>query len=944
VLLAHLAISNLKQHRVRFALAVCATALSVALVVAVTSGFASLDRMIRGFVLSFVGTVDFEVDGPDGRKPTLPESTLQLLRDDPRIRSAHGRLQRDLHPIREDGGILFEVPNVTLFGIQPEFDSYPRVMTPSHGRWFTAGEKNVVVIDSNLAEKTDLKLGDTLRFGGVNGVMSLKVVGMVKVPSPIAPLFMSCFVPIDTVQRFIDPADPGGYDKLRAEFEVGVDAEAYFAELRPKLAAIHPSIEIESKRKSRERVDQNLRSMRLMSMWMSTVAVLAAAFIIFSTLSMGVAERRRQLAMLRAVGATRGQVAWLVVVEAMALAVAGVVIGLPLGLAAVFLLAELFPGLFVSGVAIDPLGIAYAAISCIVASLLASIWPAWAASRARPLEAMAHQASPAARGWPWKWAVLGLVLVLLDTLMCVVPLNEVGTRLGIDWLARNGRDVAIFVRFLVTIPALMVGLFLIAPMVVFAVERGLGRILARVARVRYELLQQQLSGAVWRAAGTAAALMVGLTVLIAMNMVGRSTLEAWKIPKRFPDVFVFVSSGMDTLTPEQVEDIGRTPGVVPDRVMPIRITIPGLGDNFWQIASWASVPSRTMFVAAPPDRLLAMMDLDFREGDPDTATRMLTDGRRVVLKGGSILHGTIVGNATTAPGTGSIVIHQLDGTRRTISAQDIVSIDIGRYLLVTAELSRVKGIGVGGTIPLERSGVGLTSFEYTIVGVVWSPGVDVIINAFDLPNRVEAQTAYAVFGTIRSVERDFGQFSTRLVAVDLEKGLDHKAVEATLRDKLAKSGLTVVNVREFRDNLLGMFSSILLFLSTIAWAAMLVASLGVGNAIVAAVRTRQWQFGVLRSIGLTGGQLLRLVLAEGLLLGACGVVLGLIGGFVLSTNARLFYAQLLGLDPPLVVPWGIVVLGCVVVLVLSVIMSAWPAWRASRTEPLALLRAGRASS
>lgn len=942
MLLTHLAISNLRLHRVRFALAVSAVALSVALVVAVTSGFASLDKMIRGFVLSFVGTIDFEVNSrSDARKPALPESLLTTLKADPRIRAAHGRIQRDLHPVRPDSTILFAVPNVTLFGIQPEFDSYPKVMVPGHGRWFTKEEQNVVVIDTNLADKINLKVGDTLRFAGANGLLELKVVGTVKVPTPIAPLFMACFVPLDTVQKFIDPNDPTGFDKLRAEFEVDVDAEKYFAELRPQLAAIDPRIEVESKRQTRERLDQNLRSMRLMSMWMSTVAVLAAGFIIFSTLSMGVAERRRQLAMLRAVGALRSQVAALVVIEALALGIVGVAVGIPLGLGAVGLLAWLFPGLFVSGVVIDPLGLVYAGVSCIATSLIASIWPALAASRAKPLEAMSHQAKPASRGWPWKWAFAGLMLVLFDTLICIVPLNDVGTWLGIAPLAKFGRDISIYARFLIGIPGFMIGLFLIAPLVVVVVERGAGKLVALLAGVRYELLQQQLSGALWRAAGTAAALMVGLTAMIAMNMVGRSTLEAWRIPKRFPDVFMFVNSGTDTLSPRQVDEIASAPGV--RRVMPIRIVIPGLGDNFWNIATWASVPSRTMFVAAPPERLLAMMDLDFRAGDPDTATRMLTNGRRVVLRDGAVLHGTIAGDPTTAP-TSAVELHQLDGARRALKPDEIASLEVGRYVLITNEMSRVKKIGIGATIPLERSGVGLTAFEFTVVGVVWSPGVDVIINAFDLPNRVEAQTAFAVFGTIRDAERDFGQTATRLLAVDLDTGLDHKAIEDTLRVRVAKSGLTVINVREFRDNLLGMFHSILLFMTTIAWAAMLVASLGVGNAIVAAVRTRQWQFGILRSIGLTGAQLLRLVLAEGALLGACGVVLGLIGGFALTFNARIFYAQILGLEPTLVVPWDVIALGCVVVIALSLLMSAWPAWRASRTEPLALLRTGRAAS
>ena len=60
--------------------------------------------------------------------------------------------------------------------------------------------------------------------------------------------------------------------------------------------------------------------MELLSYLGGAVSMLAATFIVFSALSMGVTERQRTLAMLRAVGATRGQVGSLVVVEGLILA------------------------------------------------------------------------------------------------------------------------------------------------------------------------------------------------------------------------------------------------------------------------------------------------------------------------------------------------------------------------------------------------------------------------------------------------------------------------------------------------------------------------------------------------------------------------------------------------------------------------------------------------
>ena len=95
---------------------------------------------------------------------------------------------------------------------------------------------------------------------------------------------------------------------------------------------------------------------------------------------------------------------------------------------------------------------------------------------------------------------------------------------------------------------------------------------------------------------------------------------------------------------------------------------------------------------------------------------------------------------------------------------------------------------------------------------------------------------------------------------------------------------------------------------------------------------------------MTRGQLLRLVLAEALLLGLTGCALGLLAGAVMSANARGLSAITIGYVPPVNVPWAIVIIGAGAIVLISLVASLWPAWSVSRAEPLALLQAGRASS
>ena len=101
---------------------------------------------------------------------------------------------------------------------------------------------------------------------------------------------------------------------------------------------------------------------------------------------------------------------------------------------------------------------------------------------------------------------------------------------------------------------------------------------------------------------------------------------------------------------------------------------------------------------------------------------------------------------------------------------------------------------------------------------------------------------------------------------------------------------------------------------------------------------------VLRSIGLLRTQLLRLILAEALLLGLVAMILGLACGAVMAVDQRVLGAAMLGYLPPVVIPWDYITVGSAAVMVVSLTAALWPAISVSRTDPLTLLAAGRAAT
>jgi putative ABC transport system permease protein len=563
----------------------------------------------------------------------------------------------------------------------------------------------------------------------------------------------------------------------------------------------------------------------------------------------------------------------------------------PLGLGFVQMLAWFFPQFFANGVVISWGGVLFAGGVSLLAALAASVLPAINAMRVDPLEAMSAVAKVRCGQAPWGWALVGVGLMSIDPLVTFVPWDRIAASAGLEALAIYHRDIRFYLHFVLGIPGVLIGAFLIAPLAVWSIDRWIAPLVARLIGLKPQLLQQQLGGAMWRAAGTGAALMVGLGVLIVMQTQGRSGMGAWQLPTKFPDAFVWSATG--GIDDRALDKLGALPGVIGGReaIMPIGVFSPEYADSMFGLAGLAFMPNATTFIAVDPDRVFDLMGLEFRQGDPASAQVMLKKGR---------------------------------------------------HLLVTEELSRVRNLGIGDSLGLKRSDGSV--IEYTIAGVVWSPGIDVMVAAFDMRRQFDQRTAASVFGTIDDARRDFNKTSFELAAVNIEDGVSKQELLSNLQAEMSRVGLAVADVRRLKGDILTRVDQLLMLGSTVAWCAMLVATLGVTNTVMAGIRVRQWQFGVLRSIGATRGTLLRLVLAESVLLGAIGVVMGLTTGLVMSLDAWKFYDIIIGFRPPLIIPWDAIAAGIVVVLAGSVVATIIPAVRAARADVLSMLQAGRASS
>jgi putative ABC transport system permease protein len=856
--------------------------------VAVTSGYASVEAMAYRFAARYMGTADAVITRRGMANGFFNESIVDQLRADPDVKRVTGRLEVDNQSTDEKG----EPHKQHLTGLRRPQDTRIENLEPTKGQWFDTPNGDVVVIDQVAAQLANVTVGDYYTLVGPHETLKLKVVAIVQKPQVLAAHIQSLYLPLETLEKFENPDKPGLINRVLVDLKPDAKENEFVARWTPKLAAVENGLTLRLGRDVRAVIDRNLVGVHLLSYLGGSISMLAATFIIFSALSMGVTERSRTLAMMRAVGALRSQVAQLVVTEGLLLSAFAVTIGVPLGWFWLFLLQLRFSTVMPHGFTISWGGILFAGGGSLLAALLASLLPAWWATRVRPLEAMAPQATVPSNRTPFIAAAAGLFLIGFDPFLLFTPWPTLLQGHVAD-PAMTARFIALALHFGGGLPTMMLGFFLLAPLFVLILEKLLGPLVAAAMKLRFALLRQQLSGGLWRAAGTCAALMVGLAILIAMETQGHSMLKGWELPDKFPDVFIVSWSGLND---KEVDELAHTPGIMPGQLLPIAVAAPesplfsGSKSGVGALTLAAITPDATMFLGINPKLGMSMLQLKFTQGNPDDA---------------------------------------------------IAQLNKGQHIIVTDEFHELRKLNVGDVVPLNTNhGV----IPFTIAAVVSSPGMDVINAKFDMGQQFDQRTAGSMFGSMEDAKKYFDADLTRIFAANLVMGTDKEQILKDVQKKLGEREMQVGDVRAIKYQMEQTFSELLLLIAFVPFSAMFIASLGVTNTIMASIRTRRWQLGVLRSVGLTRSQLIRLIFSEALLVGLVAAGLGCCAGGLMAIDAHRLGLTLTGFNIPLIVAWNYVAAGVAIVVLVAVAAATWPAISVSRTEPLLLLQGGRATT
>ena len=372
-----------------------------------------------------------------------------------------------------------------------------------------------VVVDAATANKHDMHVGQQIDIVGEKGVQQFEISGIVGFGSAdnLGGATLALF-DLPTAQAFLDK--PGVFDEIDVVADQGVDPIA----LRARVATVLPKgVEAVTSAtvadEQAKALQQGLGFFRTALLVFAFIALFVGAFIIFNTFSIIVAQRSKELALLRAVGASRRQVLGSVLTEALATglvaSVVGIVAGIGIAVGLQGLLGAFGIDLPSTSTQLRVRTIVVALILGVVVTLLASLLPAWRASRVAPVEALrdSQEAGVSAGGFRRR-LIIGLAVTALGVAALLYGLF--GATANAASLVGLGAAVT-FVGVAILAP------FVARPLaaVIGAPVKGLG--------LQSRLGRENAMRNPRRTASTASALMIGLG-LVAMVAILSASLKA----------------------------------------------------------------------------------------------------------------------------------------------------------------------------------------------------------------------------------------------------------------------------------------------------------------------------------------------------------------------------------------------------------------------------------
>jgi putative ABC transport system permease protein len=621
----HTTIKGMLSHKTRSLL----TAISIALGVAFLAGTLMLtDSMNRAFdnlfatvnsgtdvVVRAEATTDDE-GNESGRAP-LPADLLAEVSEVEGVAVAEGSVE-GYALLTDSQGKPMQPSAPTLGGNLAEDEALRGDITLREGR--APEQAGEVAIDAGSAKAGRFEVGSRIEILFQGPPETFTVVGVVGYgEEDTLGGASAAYFDLQTAQRVL--GKEGTYDSIVVKAAEGVPDSA----LADSLSALVPEgTEALTGQAVAEEASKAVKdSLGFLTVALTVfagIALFVGSFIIWNAFSMQVAQRTRELALFRAIGATRGQVMRTILAEALVLALVASAAGIALGVALARGLSALMEG-FGLAIPTAPLRVqaSTVAIGLLVGTtvtLVAAIAPARRATTVLPVEAL-RDAAPGVNRFSRRRLVLGVLLAVAG----VVTLLS----------ALLGPAAPMFI--VVGVVAVVLGVTTLAPVLIRPLASVLGAPL-RSLGVPGELAQQNAMRNPRRTAATAMALVIGLTMVAAVSVFAAS------LKASFNDVLATsTKADLYVLTPSN-----NSPGFSPSVTSTVR-DVEGVAVVSPMGRSQAEIDGKvTQFASIDPATADDAMDIGMLDG----ATKDLTDDGVLVFADVADANGWQVGDTVPA--------------------------------------------------------------------------------------------------------------------------------------------------------------------------------------------------------------------------------------------------------------------------------------------------------
>jgi len=837
-----------------------------------------------------------EYDVGLGVPPPFDEAVIDTVLGVPGVAAAEGSVSGFAVIYDEAGTAIVPTGPPTLGGSWVADERLAGNSELRDGREPSASDE--VAIDARTATAHDLVVGDTIDVQTVNEVGTYHLVGIVGFGEAdnLGGATIAIF-DLETAQRLFELE--GKYSSIAVKADEGTTSEALTeriqAALPDNMEAVAVADEVAAQTQT---MKEGLGFLETALLIFAAVAVFVGAFIIQNTFRIIVRQRQRELALMRAVGATGNQVIRMVVIEALLVGLVASLLGILFGFVIAWgLTAFMDAAGFSMPSTSAPLTLRTIVVGLAVGVLVtvaAALVPAVRASHIPPVAAL-HDMDITLRMSDRARAIIGGILLLVGTgfivsglfqaLIDIGPLNQL-TRVGIG-------------AVLVFLAVSLLSSNVVKPAATLLGHRSVLTVVGFV------------SGLALVGAG------VGLVVYGASSGLGTAAAM-------LPLALITAAVGIMAVY------LGLT--VVRDRFTPSLA-----------VQNAVRKPRRTATTASALMIGLALVTFFFIMGDSIKATagRAIDEGLRAdyVISANAFVGGfspTLADDLAQRPEIAAVTSMRigywdLEGTQQMATGLDQTTADQTMFLdiqqgsftalsdggvLVLDTVAEEEGWTVGDEIPMGFAG-GLQRVE--IVGI------------FTEQNQVQPYVVSLDF--LMENASGYGSDLDNVVMVKAAEGVAPEVSRALVEAVAADyPNATVRDQAEFRASQEAQVSTMLMVFNALLFLAVIIAIFGITNTLALSVYERTHEIGLLRAVGMSRSQVVRAVSWEAIVVAIIGAVLGIVVGSVFGVVVAVAMASqgLTVLSIPVLQIGALVVFGAIA----GLIAALFPARKASRLRIL----------